>query len=49
MDLSVVVPLFNEAEGLPLLVEQLLAVLRPLGMRWWTTARATTPPLCWSS
>jgi glycosyltransferase involved in cell wall biosynthesis len=31
MDLSVVVPLFNEAEGLPLLVEQLLAVLRPLG------------------
>lgn len=34
MDLSVVVPLFNEAEGLPLLVEQLLAVLRPLGMRF---------------
>ncbi len=29
--LSVVVPLFNEAEGLPLLVEQLLAALRPLG------------------
>jgi len=34
MDLSVVVPLFNEAEGLPLLVEQLLAVLRPLGQRF---------------
>ena len=34
MDLSVVVPLFNEAEGLPLLVEQLLAVLRPLEMRF---------------
>jgi glycosyltransferase involved in cell wall biosynthesis len=31
MDLSVVVPLFNEAESLPLLVEQLLAALRPLG------------------
>lgn len=34
MDLSVVVPLFNEAEGLPLLVEQLLEVLRPLGLHF---------------
>ena len=34
LDLSVVVPLFNEAEGLPLLVEQLLAVLRPLGLHF---------------
>jgi glycosyltransferase involved in cell wall biosynthesis len=29
-DLSVVVPLFNEAEGLTLLVDQLVTVLRPL-------------------
>jgi glycosyltransferase involved in cell wall biosynthesis len=31
MDLSIVVPLYNEAANLPLLVEQLLAALRPLG------------------
>jgi glycosyltransferase involved in cell wall biosynthesis len=30
-DLSVVVPLFNEQESLPLLVERLLAAIRPLG------------------
>ncbi|MFZ9266459.1 MAG: glycosyltransferase family 2 protein [Vulcanococcus sp.] len=30
-ELSVVVPLFNEAESVPLLVERLLAALRPLG------------------
>ncbi|MEN9542182.1 MAG: hypothetical protein RLZZ459_2273, partial [Cyanobacteriota bacterium] len=29
--LSIVVPLFNEEESLPLLVERLLAALRPLG------------------
>ena len=31
MDLSIVVPLYNEAANLPLLVEQLLAALRPMG------------------
>ncbi len=31
LELSVVVPLYNEAESLPLLVEKLLAALRPLG------------------
>ncbi|MFM8975507.1 MAG: glycosyltransferase family 2 protein, partial [Vulcanococcus sp.] len=30
-ELSIVVPLYNEAESLPPLVEQLLAALRPLG------------------
>ena len=30
-DLSIVVPLFNEEESLPLLVEKLLLALRPLG------------------
>ena len=30
-ELSIVVPLYNEAESLPALVEQLLAALRPLG------------------
>jgi len=30
-DLSIVVPLYNEEESLPLLVEKLLAALRPLG------------------
>ena len=30
-ELSIVVPLYNEAESLPSLVEQLLAALRPLG------------------
>jgi len=33
-DLSIVVPLFNEQESLPLLVERLLAALRPLGRRF---------------
>ena len=31
MDLSVVVPLFNEEESLPKLIDQLLAALRPTG------------------
>jgi len=31
LDLSIVVPLFNEEESLPLLVEKLLLALRPLG------------------
>jgi glycosyltransferase involved in cell wall biosynthesis len=31
LDLSVVVPLYNEEESLPLLVEQLLSALRPSG------------------
>ena len=31
LDLSIVVPLFNEEESVPLLVEKLLAALRPLG------------------
>ena len=30
-ELSIVVPLFNEEESLPLLVEKLLLALRPLG------------------
>lgn len=34
MDLSVVVPLHNEEESLPVLVEQLLASLRPLELRF---------------
>ena len=34
LDLSVVVPLFNEEESLPHLVEQLLAALRPSGERF---------------
>jgi glycosyltransferase involved in cell wall biosynthesis len=33
-ELSIVVPLFNEQESLPLLVEKLLAALRPLGRRF---------------
>lgn len=32
LDLSVVVPLFNEEDSLPQLVEQLLAAVRPLGL-----------------
>jgi len=32
LDLSVVVPLYNEEESLPQLVEQLLAAVRPLGL-----------------
>jgi len=32
LDLSVVVPLYNEQESLPQLVEQLLAAVRPLGL-----------------
>ena len=31
LDLSVVVPLYNEEESLPELVEQLLTALRPTG------------------
>ena len=31
LDLSVVVPLYNEEESLPELVEQLLTALRPIG------------------
>ena len=34
LDLSVVVPLYNEEESLPHLVEQLLAALRPGGGRF---------------
>ena len=34
LDLSVVVPLYNEEESLPRLVEQLLAALRPSGERF---------------
>ncbi len=34
IDLSVVVPIFNEAESLPQLVEQLLHALRPTGERF---------------
>ena len=34
LDLSVVVPLYNEEESLPLLVEQLLSALRPSGERF---------------
>ena len=34
LDLSVVVPLYNEEESLPHLVEQLLAALRPSGERF---------------
>ena len=34
MDLSVVVPLFNEEDSVGLLVEQLLAAVRPLGLRF---------------
>ena len=34
MDLSVVVPLFNEEDSVALLVEQLLAAVRPLGLRF---------------
>jgi glycosyltransferase involved in cell wall biosynthesis len=33
-ELSVVIPLFNEEESLPLLVEQVLASVRPLGRRF---------------
>jgi glycosyltransferase involved in cell wall biosynthesis len=32
MDLSIVVPIYNEEANLPPLVEQLLATLRPLGL-----------------
>ncbi|MEX1316843.1 MAG: glycosyltransferase family 2 protein [Synechococcaceae cyanobacterium] len=32
MDLSVVVPLYNEEDSLPLLVQELLTALRPLGL-----------------
>ena len=34
LDLSVVVPLYNEEESLPHLVEQLLTALRPTGERF---------------
>ncbi|QNJ29987.1 glycosyltransferase family 2 protein [Synechococcus sp. A15-24] len=34
LDLSVVVPLYNEEESLPYLVEQLLQALRPIGERF---------------
>ncbi len=34
LDLSVVVPIYNEEESLPILVEQLLAALRPTGERF---------------
>ncbi len=34
LDLSVVVPLYNEEESLPHLVEQLLTALRPSGERF---------------
>ena len=34
LDLSVVVPLYNEEESLPHLVEQLLTALRPAGERF---------------
>ena len=34
LDLSVVVPLYNEEESLPHLVEQLLQALRPSGERF---------------
>ena len=34
LDLSVVVPLYNEEESLPELVEQLLTALRPTGERF---------------
>ena len=34
LDLSVVVPLYNEEGSLPHLMEQLLAALRPLGLRF---------------
>jgi hypothetical protein len=33
LDLSVVVPIYNEEESLPELVEQLLKALRPTGER----------------
>ncbi len=34
VDVSVVVPLYNEEESLPLLVEKTVAALRPTGLRW---------------
>ena len=34
LDLSVVVPLYNEEESLPELVDQLLKALRPIGERF---------------
>ncbi len=34
LDLSVVVPAYNEAESLPLLHERLCAAVEPLGLRW---------------
>ena len=34
LDLSVVVPLYNEEESLPELVDQLLRALRPIGERF---------------
>lgn len=34
MDLSVVVPIYNEEENLPLLAQQVLAAVRPLGLRF---------------
>ena len=34
LDLSVVVPLYNEEESLPHLVDQLLSALRPSGERF---------------
>ena len=34
LDLSVVVPAYNEAESVPLLQEQIRAVLDPLGLAW---------------
>jgi len=34
LDLSIVVPAYNEAESLPLLHEHLCAAVEPLGLRW---------------
>lgn len=52
-ELSIVVPLFNEEESLPLLVAKLLEALRPLGRSFErcssTTAPATPPPPCCGS
>lgn len=33
-ELSVVIPLFNEHDNVPLLVDQVMAVLRPMGRRF---------------
>ncbi len=34
LDLSIVVPAYNEAESLPLLHERICAAVEPLGLRW---------------